>query len=86
MVGNGYAQSAIWLQLAISAELLIFVTRAPGFFIFSRPSYQLMASALILGAVLSSFLVAYAFDAGSPGVQQLLWYRKPSFFSFDIGF
>lgn len=72
---NGYAQSAIWLQLAVSAELLIFVTRAPGVFFLSRPSYQLMFSALICGAVLCSFLVAYAFDAGRSGVQQLLWYE-----------
>ena len=49
---NGYAQSVIWLQISISAELLIFITRSPGAFFLNRPSLSLTFSVLVLGCAL----------------------------------
>eukprot|EP00747_Dinoflagellata_sp_TGD_P090926 gnl/TRDRNA2_/TRDRNA2_164882_c1_seq1.p1 gnl/TRDRNA2_/TRDRNA2_164882_c1~~gnl/TRDRNA2_/TRDRNA2_164882_c1_seq1.p1 ORF type:complete len:979 (+),score=187.27 gnl/TRDRNA2_/TRDRNA2_164882_c1_seq1:173-2938(+) len=56
-----HAQNAIWLQVSIAAELLIFVARAPGLFFLSRPSVQLFVSTM-LGNAISTALALYAFD------------------------
>lgn len=56
-------QTAIWLQITISAELLIFSARAPGLFFLSRPSIALAVSTLTFGGLLSTLLAVYAFPA-----------------------
>ena len=58
---NYYAQNALWLQISISAELLIYVTRAPGLFFFSMPSIPLLISTFFFGIVLCSLLARFAF-------------------------
>ncbi|CAK9101015.1 Probable plasma membrane ATPase (PAT2) (Proton pump) [Durusdinium trenchii] len=55
-----HAQNAIWLQVSIAAEFLIFSARSPGLFFFSRPSTELFISTM-LGNVLSTLLAVYAF-------------------------
>jgi magnesium-transporting ATPase (P-type) len=71
---NNYAQSAIWLQISLSSELLIFVTRAPGHFFLSKPSRKLLFSTLVLGGVLCSMLAAYVFPgSGKSGQKGLSW-------------
>ena len=61
---NYYAQNALWLQISISAELLIYVCRAPGLFFFSIPSLELGFSTMVLGVILSSILAMFAFPQG----------------------
>jgi H+-transporting ATPase len=61
---NYYAQNALWLQISISAELLIFVCRAPGLFFFSMPSLQLLFSTMVFGVVLQTLLAMFAFPDG----------------------
>jgi len=56
-----HAQNAIWLQVSIAAELLIFVARSPGLFFFSRPSLELFVSTM-LGNVICTLLAVYAFS------------------------
>jgi H+-transporting ATPase len=56
-----HAQVAIWLQVSIAAELLIFAARAPGLFFLSRPSWQLLASTT-LGNIISTILAKYVFS------------------------
>nr|ACY78118.1 P-type proton ATPase [Symbiodinium sp. DZ-2009a] len=55
-----HAQNAIWLQVSIAAEFLIFSARSPGLFFFSRPSNELLASTM-LGNIVSTLLAVYAF-------------------------
>lgn len=56
-----HAQNAIWLQVSIAAELLIFAARAPGLFFCSRPSIELFASTM-LGNIICILLAVYAFS------------------------
>jgi len=56
-----HAQNAIWLQVSIAAEFLIFSARAPGLFFFSAPSHELLFSTM-LGNVISTLLAIYAFE------------------------
>ena len=71
---NYYAQNALWLQISISAELLIYVCRAPGLCIFSIPSWELAFSTIIFGVVLSSLLAMFAFPGGlSVGDVAIIW-------------
>jgi H+-transporting ATPase len=58
-----HAQNAIWLQVSVAAEVLIFAARAPGLFFFSRPSIQLFVS-VMLGNIISTILAMYAFNDG----------------------
>jgi hypothetical protein len=60
---NEYSQTCVWLQISISAELLIFSTRSRGLFCFSRPSFSLVVSTMLCGCLLSTFLAVYAFPA-----------------------
>eukprot|EP00435_Cladocopium_sp_Y103_P054673 s391_g17.t2 len=55
-----HAQNAIWLQVSIAAEFLIFSARSPGLFFFSRPSTELLFSTMA-GNVVSTLLAVYAF-------------------------
>lgn len=59
---SAHAQVAIWLQVSVAAELLIFAARSPGLFFFSRPSVQLIASTM-LGNMISTVLAIYVFDS-----------------------
>merc|ERR1719324_1176115 len=56
-----HAQNAIWLQVSIAAEFLIFAARAPGLFFFSRPSNELIFSTM-LGNVIATLLAVFAFN------------------------
>jgi len=56
-----HAQNAIWLQVSIAAEFLIFSARAPGLFFFSMPSHELLISTM-LGNIISTILAIYAFE------------------------
>lgn len=56
-----HAQNAIWLQLSVAAEFLIFSARAPGLFFLSAPSHELLASTM-LGNLVSTCLAIYVFD------------------------
>merc|ERR1712039_339707 len=42
-----HVQNAIWLQVSIAAELLIFTARAHGPFFLNRPSVKLFASTML---------------------------------------
>jgi len=75
---NDYAQVALWLQISISAELLIFVTRSPGLFFLSRPSLGIIVSTLVCGVVLCSILAKYAFKPG------LHWDDIGKIWAFDL--
>eukprot|EP00931_Biecheleriopsis_adriatica_P032275 TRINITY_DN1884_c0_g1_i4.p1 TRINITY_DN1884_c0_g1~~TRINITY_DN1884_c0_g1_i4.p1 ORF type:complete len:1010 (+),score=253.09 TRINITY_DN1884_c0_g1_i4:47-3076(+) len=55
-----HAQNAIWLQVSIAAEFLIYSARAPGLFFFSAPSHELLFTTQ-LGNVVSTLLAIYAF-------------------------
>ncbi|KAJ1454003.1 hypothetical protein M885DRAFT_522476 [Pelagophyceae sp. CCMP2097] len=47
-----YVQSAVFLQISIIAELLIFSTRAPNtFFFLSKPSYALMTTTFLASVI-----------------------------------
>lgn len=61
---NDYSQVCIWLQISLSAELLIFSTRSRGLFFMSRPSLAHLCSTMLGGCLLSSLLAAYVFSAG----------------------
>jgi H+-transporting ATPase len=58
-----HAQNAIWLQVSIAAELLIFAARAPGLFFLSMPSWKLLGSVILCGIVGSIVLAVYVFPA-----------------------
>lgn len=65
-------QAAIWLQMFISAELLIFCTRAPGFIWTSlRPSAPLFISVMI-GNVIVSLLAGNTQKFGNLPVEDIL--------------
>merc|ERR1711879_124207 len=53
------SQTAIWLQVSISAEFLIYSARAPGLWFCSKPSNQLIVSTM-LGNILCTVLAATA--------------------------
>jgi hypothetical protein len=72
-----HAQNAIWLQVSIAAEFLIFTARAPGLFFFSRPSHELIASTM-LGNIVSTLLAIYAFE------DPLDWEEVIRIWIFDI--
>ncbi|CAE7264577.1 patB [Symbiodinium natans] len=55
-----HAQNAIWLQVSIAAEFLIFSARSPGLFFFSKPSTELLVSTMA-GNIVSTLLALYAF-------------------------
>jgi hypothetical protein len=84
---NGYAQSAIWLQISIAAELLIFVARAPGLFFLSRPSNAIIFSTLVMGALLSSLLAVYAFPGEDSTTSQtgMRWKDVGIIWAYDLG-
>jgi len=63
-----HAQNAIWLQVSIAAEFLIFSARSPGLFFFSRPSTELLFSTM-LGNVVSTLLAVYAFPEPLSGAE-----------------
>lgn len=50
------AQAAIWVQMFISAELLIFVTRAPKLMIFSIPPSIALLISVTLGCIVVSIM------------------------------
>jgi len=56
-----HAQNAIWLQVSIAAEFLIFIARSPGLFFFSCPSIQLIISTM-LGNIIATLLAVYGFE------------------------
>jgi magnesium-transporting ATPase (P-type) len=68
---NTHAQNAIWLQVSIAAELLIFAARAPGFFFLSRPAVPLFVSTM-LGNIISIILGVWAFEDGLDGAEVLI--------------
>merc|ERR1719499_1531884 len=72
-----HAQNAIWLQVSIAAEFLIFAARAPGLFFFSRPSTELMFSTM-LGNVAATLLAIYAFD------EPLDWEEVATIWMYDL--
>eukprot|EP00604_Paraphysomonas_vestita_P003626 CAMPEP_0174818984 /NCGR_PEP_ID=MMETSP1107-20130205/1963_1 /TAXON_ID=36770 /ORGANISM="Paraphysomonas vestita, Strain GFlagA" /LENGTH=926 /DNA_ID=CAMNT_0016031695 /DNA_START=303 /DNA_END=3083 /DNA_ORIENTATION=+ len=49
-------QSAVWLQMSIAAELLIFSARAPSFIFTSIPPSPALASSVIFGCLLTTVL------------------------------
>lgn len=56
---SAQAQSAVWLQLVLSTELLIFSTRAPKLIWASVPPHYLLITAVFLGCmILSVFALA----------------------------
>lgn len=72
-----HAQNAIWLQVSIAAEFLIFSARAPGLFFFSRPSTELVVSTMI-GNIIATVLSIYAF------AQPLDWEEVGRIWVYDI--
>lgn len=51
-------QAFIWLQLVFCTELMIFSVRAPGFFLFSMPSWKLVVSVIgtcAIGIIIAMF-------------------------------
>jgi H+-transporting ATPase len=72
-----HAQNAIWLQVSIAAELLIFASRAPGPFFLSRPSANLFASTMI-GNIISTILAMYVFPEG------LYWDEVGKIWAYDL--
>jgi hypothetical protein len=50
------SQAAIWVQMFIAAELLIFVTRAPKLIIFSIPPSIALLISVILGCIVVSLM------------------------------
>jgi len=72
-----HAQNAIWLQVSISAELLIFAARAPGLFFFSRPSNELLMSTM-LGSAVSTLLAICVFP------EPLGWKEAGTIWAFDV--
>merc|ERR1740138_102855 len=72
-----HAQNAIWLQVSIAAELLIFSSRAPGPFFLSRPSANLFASTMI-GNLISILLAVYVFPQG------LYWDEVSKIVAYDL--
>jgi len=72
-----HAQNAIWLQVSIAAEFLIFTARAPGLFFFSRPSTELIFSTMA-GNVLATLLAIYAFE------DPLDWEEVARIWLFDL--
>ena len=82
---NNYAQTAIWLQISISAELLIFSARAPGLFFLSRPSLALTVSTLFFGVFLSTILAVYVFPASRNSSRQgMRWDDVMIIWAYDI--
>jgi len=75
--GTPHAQVAIWLQVSIAAELLIFAARAPGLFFLSCPSWQLFASTM-LGNIISTILGLYVFP------DPLSWAEVGIIWAWDI--
>jgi len=75
--GTPHAQVAIWLQVSIAAELLIYVARAPGLFFLSCPSWQLFASTM-LGNIISTILGLYIFP------DPLSWAEVGIIWAWDI--
>mmetsp|Transcript_106802 Transcript_106802/g.278890 ORF Transcript_106802/g.278890 Transcript_106802/m.278890 type:complete len:1007 (-) Transcript_106802:87-3107(-) len=72
-----HAQNAIWLQVSIAAELLIFAARAPGLFFFSRPSTELLLSTM-LGNAVCTVLAVCAF------AEPLGWQEASTIWAFDV--
>merc|ERR1719221_334690 len=72
-----HAQNAIWLQVSIAAELLIFAARAPGLFFFSRPSSELLLSTM-LGNAVSTVLAVCVF------AEPLDWQEAGAIWAFDV--
>merc|ERR1740138_1652319 len=72
-----HAQNAIWLQVSIAAELLIFAARAPGLFFFSRPSSELLLSTM-LGNAVSTVLAVCVF------AEPLDWQEAATIWAFDV--
>lgn len=68
-------QAAIWVQMFIAAELLIFVTRAPGFIVFSLPpSIALLISVLVGCIVVSAMAGASSYFGSLQGVDiVIIW-------------
>jgi hypothetical protein len=85
-VCNDYAQVVMWLQLSVSAELLIYSTRSRGLFILSRPSFLLMFSTLIFGVLLSCLLAVYVFSAGrgNPNHRGIRWDDAGVVCAYDV--
>eukprot|EP00933_Yihiella_yeosuensis_P034266 TRINITY_DN27776_c0_g1_i1.p1 TRINITY_DN27776_c0_g1~~TRINITY_DN27776_c0_g1_i1.p1 ORF type:complete len:979 (-),score=190.37 TRINITY_DN27776_c0_g1_i1:225-3161(-) len=72
-----HAQNAIWLQVSIAAEFLIFSARAPGLFFLSKPSVELFISTQV-GNIVSTLLAIYAFP------DPLDWEEVIRIWIFDI--
>jgi H+-transporting ATPase len=72
-----HAQNAIWLQVSIAAELLIFASRAPGPFFLSRPSANLFGST-IWSTIWSTILAVYVFPDG------LYWDEVGKIWAYDL--
>jgi H+-transporting ATPase len=65
-------QGAIWLQMFLSAELLIFVTRAPKLFIFSLPPSIALFISVLLGCILVSLLAGLSQYFGGLQIQDIV--------------
>lgn len=61
---DNHTQAAIWLQMFIAAELLIFVTRAPSFFIVSLPPSLPLFVSVLTGCVVASLMAGLSQDFG----------------------
>jgi hypothetical protein len=53
---DNHTQAAIWLQMFIAAELLIFVTRAPSFIVRSLPPSLPLFTSVITGCFIASLM------------------------------
>jgi hypothetical protein len=73
-----HAQNAIWLQVSVAAELLIFAARAPGLFFLSMPSWRLLGSVILVGIIGSILLAVYAFP------DQLSWREAGIIVAWDV--
>jgi len=79
---NRYVQTVMYLQISVSAELMIFAVRTPGWMIFSRPSTALFI--LTQGAsILMSVLCAFGVFGDNT---KLRWQDVGVVWAYDIAF
>jgi H+-transporting ATPase len=80
-------QAAIWLQMFIAAELLIFVTRAPKLIVFSIPPSIALFSSVLIGCIVCSLMAGLSsYFGGLPIVDiVLIWcYNLIGFGILDV--
>ena len=60
----------LWLQLVFCTELMIFSVRAPGFFLFSMPSWKLIVSVIgtcVIGIIIAMFSADFKLSGHNVG-------------------